>query len=360
MKTCKNCILPENYVDRVTREEIDFNSKGICGPCQRHEEGKGFYGTENDGARDDLAKDFEKVIEEAKDSDSKHKAIIGLSGGKDSAYLALKAIRDYELNPFLFTVDTGFPSEMGKSNIEYMLNEFYQSFKGKFDYEYFDDKDYKDMLKKIYRRQLTQEPKIDTVHEVCYYCAPLMEDVGLNLAVKEGIPLVLMGYSPGQPDEDFMIYRMDREKLLKSHIPEWMADDFSDKDRSFFWNPEDMDPDVIPEVIAPFHVTGYNENYVIKAGLENNLFKSKRRTDPTFTNCMLNWVMMIRDIHRDGFNPYIGEFAKKVRQGEANRLRWKYTFRLFDALMSTKPFKNRIERKVLSQLDLTFKDLGVE
>ncbi len=106
---CSQCIMD------TTDAEIVFDDKGVCNHCHEFERhGKANWFPNEEGAR--RLKEIVQMVKrygQGKNYDS----IIGLSGGTDSSYMALK-IKEFGLRPLVVHVDAGWNSEIAVKNIE--------------------------------------------------------------------------------------------------------------------------------------------------------------------------------------------------------------------------------------------------
>lgn len=112
-QVCTSCVMD------TSDEKITFDEKGVCNHCINFQKytAKGWF--PNKEGR----KKLETILEKIKNA-GKHKeydCILGLSGGIDSSYLALKA-KDWGLRPLVIHVDAGWNSELAVSNIEKIVN----------------------------------------------------------------------------------------------------------------------------------------------------------------------------------------------------------------------------------------------
>tara|TARA_Y100001970_G_C14170971_1_gene824143 strand:+ start:559 stop:1689 length:1131 start_codon:yes stop_codon:yes gene_type:complete len=112
-KVCKNCIMD------TTDQDIYFDKHGICNHCIDFEKLKGTEWFPNEEGEVKLKSILDKVKKYGKNK--KYDSIIGLSGGIDSSYLALK-VKEYGLRPLVLHVDGGWNSELAVSNIEKIIN----------------------------------------------------------------------------------------------------------------------------------------------------------------------------------------------------------------------------------------------
>ena len=108
-RECRRCVMD------TTDPEIAFDDAGICNHCRDFD---GMSATEwfpnEEGARR-LAVIVERVKAEGKGKP--YDSILGLSGGVDSSYLALR-MHEFGLRPLVVHVDAGWNSEIAVANIE--------------------------------------------------------------------------------------------------------------------------------------------------------------------------------------------------------------------------------------------------
>ena len=111
-RVCSRCIMD------TSDAEIRFNQDGVCNHCHKFDEVQSkqlFAGAEGELR---LSKIVEKI--KADGAGKEYDCIIGLSGGVDSSYLAVK-IKDLGLRPLVVHVDAGWNSELAVSNIEKII-----------------------------------------------------------------------------------------------------------------------------------------------------------------------------------------------------------------------------------------------
>jgi N-acetyl sugar amidotransferase len=97
---------------------IQFDEKGVCNHCHKFDDVQSlqlFKGTDGEARLQAIIK---KIKEEGEGKE--YDCIIGLSGGVDSSYLAVK-IKDFGLRPLVVHVDAGWNSELAVSNIEKII-----------------------------------------------------------------------------------------------------------------------------------------------------------------------------------------------------------------------------------------------
>ena len=108
-RICSRCVMD------TTDVEITFDQDGVCNHCTEFENvtRKRWFPNEQGARR--LAKSIDEMKSAGKGRE--YDCILGLSGGIDSSYLALKA-KDWNLRPLVVHVDAGWNAELAVSNIE--------------------------------------------------------------------------------------------------------------------------------------------------------------------------------------------------------------------------------------------------
>lgn len=106
---CTRCVMD------TTDPDITFDENGVCNYCHYFDKYiKPRWFPNEEGKRR-----LEKIIEEIKQEGygKEYDCLIGLSGGVDSSYVALKA-KEWGLRPLVLHIDTGWNSEVAVQNIE--------------------------------------------------------------------------------------------------------------------------------------------------------------------------------------------------------------------------------------------------
>ncbi|WP_445495605.1 N-acetyl sugar amidotransferase [Photorhabdus sp. SF281] len=102
----------------TTDPTISFDSNGICNHCNDFDNKTSKLWYPNDLGKEKLNNIIDKIKSSKKNE--KYDCIIGLSGGIDSAYLAV-ILKDYGLNPLVIHIDAGWNSELAVYNIEQVI-----------------------------------------------------------------------------------------------------------------------------------------------------------------------------------------------------------------------------------------------
>ena len=106
---CVRCVMD------TTDPDITFDTAGICNHCHEFD---GLLGTQWFPGDDGKVK-LDAILADvrAQGAGQEYDSILGLSGGADSTYLAIK-MKDWGLRPLVVHVDAGWNSELAVANIE--------------------------------------------------------------------------------------------------------------------------------------------------------------------------------------------------------------------------------------------------
>lgn len=113
-RMCARCVMD------TTDNEIQFDENGVCNHCRSVEEQLRHYWFPNERG----AALLKKMIEEVKayGKGKPYDSIIGLSGGVDSSFLAVK-VAEWGLRPLAVHVDAGWNSELAVKNIDQIVTK---------------------------------------------------------------------------------------------------------------------------------------------------------------------------------------------------------------------------------------------
>jgi hypothetical protein len=344
MRKCKNCLLPE------TVPGADIDASGLCTFC-RHQAVADRSRAE--AARQRYEADLEQTLRSVH-GEGDYDCLINLSGGKDSCLLLHRIRIDYGLRVLAFTTDINIPA-IAWENIRHTVE--------KVDVDHVVYTPPKEFYHKLYRFLLQNQEERGAVRTVCYVCAPLYEGYALQHAVEKQIPLVLAGYSPGQPEPERMVYEFPRAFIENTEwTPAEVRDSglFSEGELVHFWNPFRYPEGArFPRYLAPFHAWHYSQEENIRKVVELGLIQNSTKASPVHSNCPLNWLLMYSDLKHLGYNPYAPEFSKLIRDGKANRTYWKVMGPVVDTMIRTQTFLGKNVRESLKSLDLKPEDLKI-
>lgn len=308
MIRCKSCLLPANA------PHADIDSTGICAFCRDRQ-----HASQDElGARQRSRQaDLEQALSECKGKGI-YDALVCLSGGKDSLYLLYQLKTKYGLNVLAFTTDVNIPDvawanmrrTIGKLGIDHLVYRPSVKF-----------------YRKLFRYLLMNQEERGAVYTVSYVYAPLFEGDALAIATEKGIPLVLAGYSPGQPEPERMEYEFSRRLICETDwTPPGLQDsgEFTQEELTRFWNPRRFPADTqFPRYLAPFHAWDYDQEAMIRKVHELGLVRRRAHGNPIHSNYPINWLLMYSDLEHFGYNPYAPEFSALIREGKASRSYWR-------------------------------------
>ena len=107
---CKKCILPDTYPD------IRFDTQGTCNYCLAHLK-------EKKEPEKKSGRNLDRIIENYRGKTNKYDAIVGLSGGKDSSYVAYYLKKIYNLKILGVNYDIGYRSLYATQNLEMLTDK---------------------------------------------------------------------------------------------------------------------------------------------------------------------------------------------------------------------------------------------
>jgi len=188
-KECSRCI------NDTTVRRIKFNEKGICNFCLGYDEIQ-----EKLNDKKLLEKLFLDRINKVKGK-YKYDAVVGFSGGKDSAYVLYQLIHKYKLKVKAFTLNNGFLTEEAINKIDEMVKEL------NVEHEYIECPI--DFLSDMYNYSMKK------VFVPCIMCSYLGYSAMVNYASKEDAGMSIHGRSTPQM---FRTYANDFADTFKPYI----------------------------------------------------------------------------------------------------------------------------------------------
>ncbi len=298
--------------------------------------------------------DLENTLRKARGTpDSDYDCLVPLSGGKDSCFLLHKLKHEYGLRVLAFTSDIDLPPAAW-SNIRTSLD--------KLDIDHLVHAPAPGFLRKLFRYLLSNQEARGAVYTVSYVYAPLFEGEAIRVAIEKNIPLILAGYSPGQPEPERMRYEfsprlIQQEDWTPPHLKECGA--FGDEELRYFYNAQHQRTSRFPRYLAPFHAWDYDQNEVMRQVATLGLVRRSRHASPVVSNYPINWLMMYSDLHHFGYNPYAPEFAALIREGKASLGQWRVLAPLVDFMIRHRVLLGREVSRNLKWLDLREEDLKI-
>ena len=342
---CRNCLLPDN----VPGAELD--ATGLCAFCR--------HWVPADQSRERAIRqarqaDLDRAVDDARAAGARYDALVCLSGGKDSLYLLHRAKVDLKLNVLAFTTDVNIP-KVAWSNIRRTI--------ARLGVDHLVYRPSASFYRKLFRHVLRNQEARGAVYSVSYVYAPLFEGDALAAATERGIPLVLAGYSPGQPEPERMEYEFSR-RLIEG--VDWTppalreASGFSPAELARFWNPHRYAAGTrLPRYLAPFHAWDYDQEDIMRRVTQLGYVQKKANASPVHSNEHIHWLLMYSDLRNFGFNPYMPEFAALIRSGRASRSQWRLMAPFVDFMLRNKVLMGKNVERQMRWLGLRDEDLRI-
>lgn len=344
MRSCRNCLLPE------AAPGAHLDASGLCELCRTHKPQRREQAEALRAARES---DLEAALEASRGM-GPYDCLVPLSGGKDSVYLIHKLKNERGLRVLAHTTDIDI-GEVAWANIRRAVD--------KLDVEHVVYRPSQEFYRRLFRWLLMNQEARGAVHTISYVYAPLFEGNALKLATDLGIPLVLAGYSPGQPLPERMEYEFPRLAISEVNWtpPELEASgEFDAQDLARFWSPKRYPPGTkFPRYLAPYHAWRYDQDEIMKMVVRLGLIASTKHASPVFSNYPINWLLMYSDLKNFGYNPYAPEFSDLIREGKANRQYWKLMGKIVDFITLRKIYLGRHVAKHMEWLGLRDENLRI-
>jgi hypothetical protein len=328
----------------------NFDRDGVCLQCRDFRPDNRSRAEE---ARKICEADLESTLRDVRGAGS-YDCLVPLSGGKDSVFLIHRLKNDYGLRVLAHTTDINI-GPIAWSNIHRAVERL--------DVEHLVYRPSMAFYRKLFRFLLMSQEARGAVHTISYAYGPLFESNALRTATALKIPLVLAGYSPGQPLPERMLYEFPRMSISEvdwtpSELRESGLFDASDLTR--FWNPADYPPGTaFPRYLAPYHAWSYNQDEIMSKVVELGLIDSKKKASPVYSNYPINWLLMYSDLKNFGYNPYAPEFSALIREGKASRMYWRFMAPFVDWMIRNKVLMGREVTKHMQWLGLVDDDLVI-
>jgi hypothetical protein len=172
MRMCTRCVLPETY------RNISFDAAGVCNYCRTYDEVE-----QRLTDWETLGRLRDERIERVRGTQP-YDALIGLSGGKDSSWIALQLSKRHGLKVLGFTFDNGFLTDYARNNIKLVADRLGIE-------HFFHDVDWQ-LHKQFYASA------VRWFGTPCFGCSYSSYAFSYKLGFERGIPLVVHGRSRPQ------------------------------------------------------------------------------------------------------------------------------------------------------------------
>ncbi len=151
-RACTRCVMD------TTDPEITFDEKGVCSHCHAYDRTVATSVVTGQEGLVQLNKVADKIRRSGRGR--KYDCVLGVSGGVDSSFTALKA-QELGLRPLAIHLDNGWDSELAVKNVEYICNKLgIDLFTWVLDWEEFRD------LQLAFLRASTPDSEIPTDHAI--------------------------------------------------------------------------------------------------------------------------------------------------------------------------------------------------
>jgi len=354
MTRCPRCALPDVFPG------FEMTPSGSCNYCVYHD----LFMDRLAAFRARLRDAFTQAVTDARAANPDgHHCILCYSGGKDSTFLLHLLKTQYGLNPLAFTLDNGFISPQAFRNIATVVDAL--------GVDHIAVRPRSDVIKSVFREALTNDALLSKsllpyASQCCLICISTVLSTALKMGREKGIPLVVIGFTPGQA-ADVAI-----ESFMKTGSTVFFASEINRDDPVDFMKivrdplheavGERIDQYLIgsqyleageryPRVLYPYHAMVDYDEAVIYETIARYGWSAPRDTDACSTNCRLNTVAIQAQLRQRGYHPYIAEMSCLVREG---KLSWQEAVEREQSLASP-----AVVGDVLRQLDLSPADIGM-
>ena len=303
---CSKCVLSISF------PKIEFDQHGVCNFCRDER----FISTEAqiiEKARRQIQNLFDD-----KRGKAEYDAIMCFSGGKDSSYTLLRAVKHYQLKVLALTLDNGFISPVAHENIRRFVDLLgVDHIMMRPSQHFFNALVRVSAVNKIYNLRT-----LARVSSICYSCISIVNNMALKMALEKEIPFILAGFTLGQIPANSILYRNvypflqeSREPFLKklrqhlgTHVDDYLCIPKSLLDRITSY----------PYTVNILCVEDFSEEEIIEQ-IQKFGWVPPADVDGCSSNCMLNTFNNFIHEKIYHFHPYELEFSHLIRKGQLTR-----------------------------------------
>jgi tRNA(Ile)-lysidine synthase TilS/MesJ len=325
---CTQCVISANF------PRIEFDDKGVCSFCRN----RAFYMAESNAI--DKAGIQVSELFSGRPEGRCYDALVCLSGGKDSTYTLMLAVRKYGLRALAFTFDNGFLSGFAFDNIRCAVNVLgvdHVMVRPSFE-------TMKSIVRASAMHQIYPPKSLTRISAVCNSCITMVNTMAVALALEKGIPFVVAGFTLGQIPSNAVTYRPNyrfiqesREKAmqaLEKHSGRTLTEYFSVRDE-------------LLNQPSPWHVNLLCLESISEDKLVEEIIKigwqQPDDVDGCSSNCKLNAFNNYAHETAYGYNPYELELSHLIRK----------------KLLTREQALKKLDEKSGQQLDAIIAELGI-
>jgi tRNA(Ile)-lysidine synthase TilS/MesJ len=306
MRRCSKCILPECFPG------VTFQRQGKCNHCIDYEDNLWKWQESKRRFKEKFLQLLDTVPREGN-----YDCLIAYSGGKDSSYTLKVMVEEYGCKVLAFTFDNGFLPDIAYQNIRRVVEGV--------GVDYLLVKPDFKLLRRIFveaaRGELYPRKTVERASTICTSCIAFVKFTSLRTAIEQSIPFVVFGWSPGQVAGSSPIFKTN-PMIIKSmqkvlHTP--LHNIAGDRINAYFLEARHFErAERFPYYISPLSFIEYDEENVLN---EISAYGWRRPggVDPNSTNCLINSFANQLHKHQYGYNPYVFELSKLVREGYLER-----------------------------------------
>ncbi len=307
---CARCLLPETYPG------ITFNQDGLCNFCLEFKEPE-LLGEES----------FLKKIHSRRGNE--YDCVLGISGGKDSCYVAYLAKKKYGLRVLAVTYDFPFMVDLARENIKAVCESL--------QLELLKVKSHNNLEYRLMRNHFISMAGTGTTWGQCMFCHYGIEAVLYQAAKSRGIPFILSGetnnetwWNPGSR-LGFLAKRVKSlplsEKLVFGYYQSKAYLNLVDQRRQFplpgnsslnVYQKAHIPPED-PETIKIFNYVGWDQDAIEKTLMEETGWKKPPKTLTWRYDCILEPLLDYTYMKEFGISSAGLYICGLVRAGELSR-----------------------------------------
>jgi tRNA(Ile)-lysidine synthase TilS/MesJ len=327
-KRCTQCVISAAF------PRIDFDDKGVCSFCRD----QAFYIAENDTI--DQARTQVTELFSSRLKSGRYDALVCLSGGKDSTYTLMLAVRTYGLRTLAFTFDNGFLSEFAFDNIRCAVNALgvdHVTVRPSFE-------TMKSIVRASAMHQIYAPRTLTRISAVCNSCITMVNTMAVSLALEKQIPFVIAGFTLGQIPSNAVVYRPNQHFIQESRVKAVSAlEKHSGRSLTEYFSVSDE----LLNLPSPWYVNllcleSISEDRLIEEVIKIG-WRQPDDVDGCSSNCKLNAFNNYAHELAYGYNPYELELSHLIRK----------------KLLTREQALKKLDEKSSQQLDSIIAELGI-